>query len=831
MTNRIHFSKQSTDAPSVPSRDPGAAPAPAGPADLDTWPRTFTVTGATLDVYQPQIEKWQGNQLDFRAAVRATPSGGGSDAFGVVWGTARTEVNRPEHMVTLEDLDLTRSNFPTLSDKGDAYRENLEKQLTGSTRTIALDRLQASLAASGAVQTNGVAVRNDPPKIIVSYSPAILIPVSGQPVIKDVPNSDFQRVINTRALMLRKRGHDTWYLHVYDGWLSASEILGSWSLATDTPKGIDELAKKLGADGKADLLDGEGAKTKPSLANGVPTIHVSETTAELLVFKGPPDLQPVGNTELLQATNTTADVFVDSADNTYYVLISGRWFSTGTLDSGAWTYVASDKLPADFKKIPPDSKAGVVLASVAGTPQAKEAVIANTIPQTATVKRDGGPSFAPTIDGTPQWRPIESTSMEYVFNSETPIIRAPDGTLFALSAGVWFTSRLVEGPWSIATSVPDVIYTIPPSSPVYFATYVHIYGYTPEVVYAGYTPGYLGTVVEPDGVVVYGTGYEYTPWVGDVYYAPPETYGVQAQPVYNPGVDLAYGIALGLTTAALVDGWGSPYYYDSYYYGYPCCGSTSANVYRHWGNTAISGTDTWYSKSNGEVGEKSSGSYTNYRTGTTGNYSANRYVNPYQGTAGRSYQRSINTAGGGTGNVSRNETYNAQKGQTNYSSDVSGTTKGGSTVSRETSSSWGAQGESASRQTSVTNAQTGETHTYSSGSNNGDRYASANGDNYRNDGSGWQKQTSSGWQSASGEDTSWADREQQARNQGNDRFNSFSQGGYGNRLAGDGGGGSLAGGGGLGGGRFGGGGGFGSRFGGGGFGGRFGGGGGFRGRR
>ena len=38
-----------------------------------------------------------------------------------------------------------------------------------------------------------------------------------------------------------------------------------------------------------------------------------------------------------------------------------------------------DALPADFKRIPPDSKAGVVLASVAGTPQAKEALIANTI--------------------------------------------------------------------------------------------------------------------------------------------------------------------------------------------------------------------------------------------------------------------------------------------------------------------------------------------------------------------------------------------------------------------------------------------------------------------
>jgi hypothetical protein len=325
------------------------------------------------------------------------------------------------------------------------------------------------------------------------------------------------------------------------------------------------------------------------------------------------------------------------------------------------------------------------------------------------------------------------------------------------------------------------------------------------VVYVGYTPGYLGTVVEPDGVVVYGTGYEYTPWIGSVYYAAPDTYGVQAQPVYNPGVDMAYGMALGLTTAALVDSWGSTCYCDAYYHGYPCCGSTSANVYRHWGDAAVSGTDTWYSNSSGNVGEKASGSYTNDRTGTTGTYSADRYVNPYQGTAGRSGEHSFTTAGGATGNVSRSETYNAQGGQTQYSAGRSETTQGGSTISHDTSASWGPKGDSTSRDTTVTNAQTGQTHTFSSGYNGDDRYASANGQSWRNDGNcGWQKQTASGWENVgSSEDTSWADREQQARSEGQDRVSSFSQSG------------DFGGGGGFGG--------FVSRFGGGGFGGRFGG--------
>ena len=82
-------------------------------------------------------------------------------------------------------------------------------------------------------------------------------------------------------------------------------------------------------------------------------------------------------------------------------------------------------------------------------------------------------------------------------------------------------------------------------------------------------------------------------------------------------------------------------------------------------------------------------------------------------------------------------------------------------------------------------------------------YADVNGNVYRNTGSGWEQHGSSGWGSASG-DTSWADRDSQARSMGDDRFGG---GGYG--------GGDRFGGGGFGGG---------DRFGGGGFGGRFGGG-------
>ena len=183
--------------------------------------------------------------------------------------------------------------------------------------------------------------------------------------------------------------------------------------------------------GTVDLLDGgPKANPKPSLAKGVPAIYTSQVPTELIVFKGQPDFVPIVGTQLLWASNTTSDVLINTANNNYYVLLAGRWFMAAGLN-GPWTFVASDKLPPDFARIPPQSLAGAVLPTVAGTPQAQEAVIENSIPQTATVPLKNGPKFTPQFDGPPQFAPVAGTPLTYVTNSHVPIIQvAPECALF-----------------------------------------------------------------------------------------------------------------------------------------------------------------------------------------------------------------------------------------------------------------------------------------------------------------------------------------------------------------------------------------------------------------
>ena len=828
-----------TLAQAAPAK-PNAAPA----IPADPWPRDISIPGAALLIYQPQVNKWQDNRIDFRAALAIKPTGATEEKFGVVFATARTQVDKVARTVVFEDMKITKADFPTLPDRGAKYAADLQQSMAKNVRTVSLDRLTASLALAG-VKPPTVDVQNNPPQVIVSYSPAILVPIDGAPVMKPAPGSSrFQRVVNTRALILQGGFGNKFYVHVYDGWLSADTLAGPWAQTFMGPleaNDANKIAQTLSQNGTVDLLDGgPKANPKPTLANGVPAIYTSQTPTELIVFKGQPDFVPIVGTQLLWASNTTSDVLINTANNDYYMLLAGRWFKGPGL-TGPWTFVASNTLPDDFKKIPPQSQAGAVLPTVAGTPQAQEAVIENTIPQTATVPLKGGPTFTPTFDGPPQYAPIIGTSLRYIVNSSVPIIEAGPGAYYAVVAGVWFTASQITGPWRIATIVPAAIYTIPPSSPVYYVTYVRIYEATPQYVYVGYTPGYLGTVISPYGTVVYGTGYVYTPWVGTVWYAPPYTYTVAATPVYNPYVGFTFGFALGLATAAWAEPYWGAYYYPAYwggYHGYPCCATASANVYGHWGSTTYSGTRSWYA-GGGVAGTTFSGSYDNTRTGTTGNINAGRQYNAWTGNATRGYDRTMNTAAGGSGQVARASNYNVYTGQRTTANAASGTTAGGSTYNRAGTTTAGPEGDAHAGGGQTYNANTGKTNTWGSASVNGNHYADVNGNVYKNTGSGWEQAGNNGWSKASG-DTSWADKESQARSAGDDKWGNFSGGGdrgagFSSYGGGGFGGGDRFGGGGFGGGdRFGSGGfGGGDRFGGGGFGGfggRFGGGG-FRGGR
>ena len=100
----------------------------------DPWPRDISLSNAAVLVYQPQVNSWTGNVIDFRAALAIKPTGATNETFGVVFATARTQVDRVARTVTFENLKVTKSDFPTLPDRGAAYAAELQTRLASDIK-------------------------------------------------------------------------------------------------------------------------------------------------------------------------------------------------------------------------------------------------------------------------------------------------------------------------------------------------------------------------------------------------------------------------------------------------------------------------------------------------------------------------------------------------------------------------------------------------------------------------------------------------------------------------------------------------------------------------
>jgi len=122
-------------------------------------------------------------------------------------------------MVTLEDLTISKTDFPTAPDGGATYAAALRQTLSSQPLTIALDRLQAALELER-VEKPGqiVEVKNDPPRIIVSQGPALLVRIDGQPVLRQVAGTGLLRVINTRVLLLFDQSAGRYYCWLMKWW-------------------------------------------------------------------------------------------------------------------------------------------------------------------------------------------------------------------------------------------------------------------------------------------------------------------------------------------------------------------------------------------------------------------------------------------------------------------------------------------------------------------------------------------------------------------------------------------------------------------------------------
>jgi len=539
------------------------------------WPREVTHAGYLIVLYQPQLETFDGDKLTGRAAVSVTPEGSDQTVFGAVWIEAYVETDRDTRMVTVMNVDIPRVRFPNANeDQERQLAAILAQEMTTWDLEISLDRILAGLELVERERTMAEGLATDPPRILFTTEPSILVTLDGKPVLHDIENTDLQRVVNTPYIIVFDQDPSGYYLYAgEESWFTATDVMGPWELADRVPADVAALIPP-DSTGIETEAEGEAAvEAEPVNIEDVRVVVVTEPT-ELIISDGPPSYASISGTDLIYVNNTESDVFLNIETQEYYIVLTGRWYKSKNLD-GPWSYVASDSLPEDFAKIPPESARGSVLVYVAGTEEALDAVLDNSIPETSAVKRDA--TLDVGYDGDPQFQQVEGTNMRYAVNTEYQVLEI-EGRYYVCHQGVWYEADGAEGPFSVALAVPQDIQEIPPENPNYNVKYVYVYDYTPEVVYVGYTPGYMSSYIYGP-TVVYGTGYWYRPWVSPYYYYPrPVTYGFRVS--YNPwyGWSFGFGFNYGPFHFGFSTGpsywyrpggwWGPAGYRHGYYHGY-----------------------------------------------------------------------------------------------------------------------------------------------------------------------------------------------------------------------------------------------------------------------
>ena len=127
--------------------------------------------------------------------------------FCATWFKARLSTDFDERTATLETVEISRVHFPDIEDdsKIDQLKNFLKKEMESWDVVMSLDRLTASMGEVEDLKNQSVQLNNDPPDIYFRTSPTTLVSIDGDPIVKEIENSDLEYVVNTAFFIVKEK--------------------------------------------------------------------------------------------------------------------------------------------------------------------------------------------------------------------------------------------------------------------------------------------------------------------------------------------------------------------------------------------------------------------------------------------------------------------------------------------------------------------------------------------------------------------------------------------------------------------------------------------------
>lgn len=225
-----------------------------------------------------------------------------------------------------------------------------------------------------------------------------------------------------------------------------SEIIEESVAGKDLTIDLDRLLPML------ELAEKQGIASQ-NLSTDPPTIIYRNEATVLISIDGKPQFKDIENSTMQRVVNTPFLIVTDKAKSRYYVYASENGWYESTSLKDSWKFTTS--VPAEVLKLAPEPP--------------------DTEPQTGTEENNDiipallvatEPTELISTQGEAEFKKIKNTSIQYVTNTDSTLLRYNTIQYYVLLSGRWFTGTNLNGPWKYVASdnLPDDFKKIPEDS-------------------------------------------------------------------------------------------------------------------------------------------------------------------------------------------------------------------------------------------------------------------------------------------------------------------------------------------------------------------------------
>jgi len=192
-----------------------------------------------------------------------------------------------------------------------------------------------------------------PAAIIISYEPAELVVIEGEPRLVEIGDSELRYAANTESDLFELKGR--YYLLLSGRWFMTRDLKRKWapvtelpaefsSIPADHPRAYVRVAVPGTEEARIALIEAVLPRTTELDASAGDSLQVN--------YSGDPAFVPIDGTELFRASNTPYQVF--RHNNFYYLCLEGAWYRSAAA-GGPWK--AAVEVPQAIYTIPPTDPA------------------------------------------------------------------------------------------------------------------------------------------------------------------------------------------------------------------------------------------------------------------------------------------------------------------------------------------------------------------------------------------------------------------------------------------------------------------------------------------